>query len=79
MDPDEFKPYRGYFYRVSANFGQDGQWRGTIDILRRHWEGTTETVISKMDVPGTFLSEELALAASDAYCHVLIDEAKFPG
>lgn len=77
MDVDEFRPYRGYFYRVSANFGQGGQWRGTIDILRRHWDGTAETVISKMDVPGTFLSEELALAASDAYCHVLIDEAKF--
>jgi hypothetical protein len=79
MDLDEFKPYRGYFYRVSANFGQDGQWRGTIDILRRHWDGTAETVISKMDVPGTFLAEELALAASDAYCGVLIDEAKFQG
>ena len=77
MELDEFKPYRGYFYRVSANFGQDGQWRGTIDILRRHWDGTAETVISKMDVPGTFLAEELALAASGAYCHVLIDEAKF--
>ena len=79
MELDEFKPYRGYFYRVSANFGQDGQWRGTIDILRRHWDGTAETVISKMDVPGTFLAEELALDASDAYCHVLIDEAKFQG
>ncbi|MFM0052461.1 hypothetical protein [Caballeronia grimmiae] len=75
MNLDEFKPYRGYFYRVSANFGQDGQWRATIDIL----DGTAETVISKMDVPGTFLAEELAFAASDAYCHVLIDEAKFQG
>jgi hypothetical protein len=79
MDLDELKPYRGYVYRVSANFGQDGQWRGTIDILRRHWDGTAETVISKMDVPGTFLTEELAHAASEAYCHVLIDEAKFQG
>ncbi|NRO96658.1 hypothetical protein GWC77_12065 [Paraburkholderia sp. NMBU_R16] len=79
MEMDEFRPYRGYFYRVSASFGQDGQWRGTIDILRRHWDGAAETVISKMDVPGKFLSEELALAASDAYCHVIIDEAKFQG
>lgn len=79
MDVDGFKPYRGYFYRVSANFSKDGQWHGTIDVLRRHWDGTTETIISKMDVPGTFISEDLALDASDAYCHMLIDEAKFGG
>lgn len=48
-----------------------------IDILRRRWDGTAETVISKMDVPGTFIAEDLALAALDAYCHVLIDEMKF--
>ncbi|MBY8604182.1 hypothetical protein K7N18_04990 [Burkholderia arboris] len=77
MDLDEFKPYRGYFYRVSAKFGDDGQWRGTIDVLRRHWNGTTETVISQMSVPGTFISEGLALDASDAYCHLLIDEGSF--
>jgi hypothetical protein len=77
MELTEFKPYRGYFYRVSAYLHQDGQWHGMIDILRRRWDGTAETVISKMDVPGTFIAEDLALAASDAYCHVLIDETKF--
>ncbi|MCU9956069.1 hypothetical protein OEJ37_22165 [Burkholderia sp. BKH01] len=77
MNLDGFKPYRGYFYRVSANFSEDGQWRGTIDVLRRHWSGTTETVISEMNVPGTFISEDLALDASDAYCHMLIDEGNF--
>lgn len=77
MDLNGFKPYRGYFYRVSANFSQDGQWRGTIDVLRRHWNGTTETVISGMNVPGTFIAEVLARDASDAYCHLLIDDGKF--
>ncbi len=77
MDTDGFRPYRGYFYRASVNFGQDGQWRGRIDIFRRRWDGTTETVISKMDVPGSFIAQEVALAASDAYCHVLIDDAEF--
>lgn len=77
MDLDGFKPYRGYFYRVSANCSQDGRWRSTIDVLRRHWNGTTETLISEMNVPGTFISEGLARDASDAYCHMLIDEGKF--
>ena len=77
MDLDRFKPYRGYFYRVSVNFNQDGQWRGTIDVLRRHWNGVSETVISEMNVPGTFISEDLALDASDAYCRMLIDEGNF--
>ncbi|MFA8340292.1 MULTISPECIES: hypothetical protein [Burkholderia] len=77
MDLDGFKPYRGYSYRVSANSRPAGEWRGTIDIRRRHWNGTTEAVISNMDVPGTFSSEGLARDASDAYCHMLIDEQKF--
>ncbi|MET3555283.1 MULTISPECIES: hypothetical protein [Burkholderia] len=77
MNLDGFKPYRGYFYRVSAKFGDNGQWCSTIDVLRRHCNGTTETVISQMNVPGMFISESLALDASNAYCHLLIDEGSF--
>ena len=77
MDLDGFKPYRGYLYRVSANFSQDGEWRATIDVHRRRWDGTVESVVSRMDVPGTFISEDLARDAADAYSHIFIDEEMF--
>ncbi|CAN0626352.1 conserved protein of unknown function [Burkholderia multivorans] len=77
MDLNGFKLYRGYFYSVSANDSPAGEWRGTIDVHRRHSDGTVESVISQMDVPGTFISEGLARDASAAYCRMLIDEQEF--
>jgi hypothetical protein len=76
MDLIGFQPYRGYFYRVSANYSPAGEWRGTIDI-RKHSDDTIEPLVSNKDVLGVFSSEALARDAADAYARVLIDEEKF--
>lgn len=77
MDLNGFQPYRGYFYRVSANYSSAGEWRGTIDVRKCRSDGIVETAISHRHVPGEFPSEHLARDAADAYARVLIDEEKF--
>ncbi len=77
MDLSGFQPYRGYFYRVYANYSPPGEWRGTIDICKRGPDGTVEPLTSNQDALGVFSSEALARDAADAYARVLIDEEKF--
>ena len=77
MDLTGFEAYRGYFYRVSANYSPAGEWRGTIDIRKRRSDGTVEPLVSNKDVLGGFPSEALAREAADAYARVVIDGEKF--
>ena len=77
MDMCGFKPYRGYFYRVSANYSPAGEWRGTIDIRKRCSDDSVEPLVANKDVLGSFSSEALACEAADAYARMLLDEEKF--
>jgi hypothetical protein len=77
MDLSGFQSYRGYFYRVGANYSPAGEWRGTVDIRQQRWDGTVETLVSNKDVLGDFSSEDSARSAADAYARVIIDEKKF--
>jgi hypothetical protein len=74
MDLQGFQMYRGYHYRVTANFCPDGEWRAAIDIRRQEPDGTIEEVFSHMDVPGQFPSEPIAREAADGYARVRVDQ-----